>query len=355
MAGLIRFALSQRLLMMIVVLLLSFGGYYAFKSIPIDAFPEVSPTQVKVIVKAAGMTPEEVEARITARIEVELLGIPHQVMLRSIAKYALTDITIDFAEGTDIYWARQQVAERLTTIWGNLPPGVEGGMAPMTTPLGELFMFTIEGGDLNLMERRDLLDWVVRPALRTVPGVADVNSLGGVVRSFEVMPDNTRLSARGISIDKLIQALERNNRNDGAGRMTDGEEALIVRAEGRIKTLADVSTIVVETKNDTPITVGDVAEVRIGALTRYGAVSKNGEGEAVTGLVLSLRGANARQTIDGIEEKLAQISLGFPAGVKAKVFYNRGNLVDKAVETVLHALLEAIVLVVVLFILFLLL
>jgi cobalt-zinc-cadmium resistance protein CzcA len=299
------------------------------------------------------MTPEEVEARITARIEVELLGIPHQVMLRSIAKYALTDITIDFAEGTDIYWARQQVAERLTTIWGNLPPGVEGGMAPMTTPLGELFMFTIEGGDLNLMERRDLLDWVVRPALRTVPGVADVNSLGGVVRSFEVMPDNTRLSARGISIDKLIQALERNNRNDGAGRMTDGEEALIVRAEGRIKTLADVSTIVVETKNDTPITVGDVAEVRIGALTRYGAVSKNGEGEAVTGLVLSLRGANARQTIDGIEEKLAQISLGFPAGVKAKVFYNRGNLVDKAVETVLHALLEAIVLVVVLLILFL--
>ena len=353
MAGLIRFALSQRLLMMIVVLLLSFGGYYAFKSIPIDAFPEVSPTQVKVIVKAAGMTPEEVEARITARIEVELLGIPHQVMLRSIAKYALTDITIDFAEGTDIYWARQQVAERLTTMWGNLPSGVEGGMAPMTTPLGELFMFTIEGGDLNLMERRDLLDWVVRPALRTVPGVADVNSLGGVVRSFEVMPDNTRLSARGISIDKLIQALERNNRNDGAGRMTDGEEALIVRAEGRIKTLADVSTIVVETKNDTPITVGDVAEVRIGALTRYGAVSKNGEGEAVTGLVLSLRGANARQTIDGIEEKLAQISLGFPAGVKAKVFYNRGNLVDKAVETVLHALLEAIVLVVVLLILFL--
>ena len=129
MAGLIRFARSQRLLMMIVVLLLSFGGYYAFKSIPIDAFPEVSPTQVKVIVKAAGMTPEEVEARITARIEVELLGIPHQVMLRSIAKYALTDITIDFAEGTDIYWARQQVAERLTTMWGNLPPGVEGGMA----------------------------------------------------------------------------------------------------------------------------------------------------------------------------------------------------------------------------------
>jgi heavy metal efflux system protein len=353
MAHLIRFALSQRLLMMIVVLLLSGGGYYAFKNIPIDAFPEVSPTQVKVIVKAPGMTPEEVEARITAPIEIELLGIPHQTMLRSVAKYALTDITVDFEEGTDIFWARQQIAERLNTMWGNLPAGVQGGIAPMTTPLGEMFMFTVEGGDLSLMERRDLLDWVIRPALRTVSGVADVNSLGGMVRSFEVIPDNSRLSARGISMDKLMQALEKNNRNDGAGRLTEGEEALIVRAEGRIKTLADVSTIVVDSKNDIPILVGDIAEVKIGALTRYGAVSKNGEGEAVTGLVLSLRGANARQTIVGIEKKLAEISLGFPKGVEAKVFYNRGNLVDKAVETVLHALLEAIVLVVVLLILFL--
>jgi cobalt-zinc-cadmium resistance protein CzcA len=353
MANLIRFALSQRLLMMIFVLLLSGGGYYAFKHIPIDAFPEVSPTQVKIIVKAPGMTPEEVEARITAPIEVELLGIPHQTMLRSIAKYALTDITVDFAEGTDIFWARQQIAERLNTLWGNLPTGVSGGIAPMTTPLGEMFMFTVEGGGLSLMERRDLLDWVIRPALRTVSGVADVNSLGGSVRSFEVIPDSIKLSARGISLEKLMQALQNNNRNDGAGRMTDGEEALIVRAEGRIKNLDDIARIVVDNKNGIPVTVRDVAEIKIGALTRYGAVSKNGEGEAVTGLVLSLRGANARQTIVGIEEKLAEISKGFPKGVETKVFYNRGNLVDKAVDTVLHALLEAIVLVVVLLILFL--
>lgn len=353
MAALIRFALSQRLLILIVVVLLCGGGYLAFKNIPIDAFPEVSPTQVKIIVKAPGMTPEEVEARITARIEVELLGIPYQVMLRSIAKYALTDITVDFKEGTDIYWARQQVAERLNAMWGNLPPGVEGGIAPMTTPLGEMFMFTIEGGDLTLMERRDLLDWVIRPALRTVPGVADVNSLGGTVRSFEVVPDNTRLAARGIGIDRLMQALQNNNRNDGAGRMSDGEEALIVRADGRIKNLADVSSIVVDNQVGSPITVADVAEVKIGALTRYGAVSKNGHGEAVTGLVLSLRGANARQTIEGIQTKLAQISAGFPKGVEAKVFYDRGNLVNKAVDTVLHALLEAIALVVILLVLFL--
>jgi cobalt-zinc-cadmium resistance protein CzcA len=353
MSNLIRFALGQRLMMLLLVVLLAGGGYYAFKNIPIDAFPEVSPTQVKIIVKAPGMTPEEVEARITAPIEVELLGIPHQTMLRSIAKYALTDITVDFEEGTDIYWARQQIAERLNTMWGDLPAGVEGGIAPMTTPLGEMFMFTVEGGGLSLMERRSLLDWVIRPALRTVPGVADVNSLGGMVRSFEVIPDNIRMSARNISMAQLTAALENNNRNDGAGRMTDGEEALIVRAEGRIKTLDDVGIIVVGNKNGIPITVADVATIKIGALTRYGAVSKNGEGEAVTGLVLSLRGANARQTIAGIEQKLAEISPGFPKDVEAKVFYNRGNLVDKAVDTVLHALLEAIALVIILLILFL--
>jgi len=353
MTNLIRFALGQRLMMLLLVALLAGGGYYAFQNIPIDAFPEVSPTQVKIIVKAPGMTPEEVEARITAPIEVELLGIPHQTMLRSIAKYALTDITVDFEEGTDIYWARQQIAERLNTMWSDLPAGIEGGIAPMTTPLGEMFMFTVEGGGLSLMERRSLLDWVIRPALRTVPGVADVNSLGGMVRSFEVIPDNIRMSARNISMAQLAAALENNNRNDGAGRMTDGEEALIVRAEGRIKTLDDVGIIVVGNKNGIPITVADVATIKIGALTRYGAVSKNGEGEAVTGLVLSLRGANARQTIAGIEQKLAEISPGFPKGVEAKVFYNRGNLVDKAVDTVLHALLEAIALVIILLILFL--
>lgn len=353
MSVLIRFALTQRLLVLLLVLLLAGGGFYAFKNIPIDAFPEVSPTQVKVIVKSPGMTPEEIESRITAVIEVELLGIPHQKMLRSIAKYALTDITIDFEEGTDIYWARQQIAERLNTIWGNLPAGITGGIAPMTTPLGEMYMFSIEGGDLSLMERRTLLDWVIRPALRTVPGVADVNSLGGLVRSFEVIPDNSRMVERNISINQLTKALQSNNRNDGAGRLSVGEEALIVRAEGRIKTLANVRNIVVDSGKGTPITVGNIAEVRIGALTRYGAVSKNGKGESVTGLVLSLRGANARRTITLLEEKLKKLSEGFPDGVQAKVFYNRGHLVGKAVHTVTKALIEAIILVLILLLLFL--
>ncbi|WP_445367591.1 efflux RND transporter permease subunit [Methylomonas sp. BW4-1] len=353
MAGLIRFALTQRLLILLGVLLLVGGGYYAVKHIPIDAFPEVSPTQVKIIVKANGMTPEEVEARITAPIEVELLGIPHQTMLRSLAKYAITDITLDFEEGTDIYWARQQVAERLNALWGNLPEGVQGGIAPMTTPLGEMFMFAIEGGDLTLMQRRELLDWTIRPALRTVSGVADVNALGGLVRSFEVVPDNIRMASRNIDTEQLKAALQNNNRNDGAGRLSEGEEALIVRAEGRIKNEQDVKAIVVAQHEGLPTRVDDIAEVRIGALTRYGAVSKDGDGEAVTAVVLSLRGANARQTIERLESKMAELQPSLPEGVRLNVFYNRGVLVGKAVNTVSKALLEAIVLVVVLLILFL--
>jgi cobalt-zinc-cadmium resistance protein CzcA len=203
------------------------------------------------------------------------------------------------------------------------------------------------------MERRELLDWTIRPALRTVKGVADVNALGGLVRSFEVVPDNIRMAARDISIEQLITALQNNNRNDGAGRLTEGEEALIVRAEGRIKNEQDVKAIVIAQHQGLPIKIEDVAQVRIGALTRYGAVSKDGNGEAVTAVVLSLRGANARQTIEQIESKLTELQSGLPQGVHLKVFYNRGVLVGKAVNTVSKALLEAIVLVVVLLILFL--
>ena len=350
---LIQFALTQRLLVLVAVLLLAGGGYYAVSTIPIDAFPDVSPTQVKVIVKAAGMTPEEVETRITAPIEVELLGIPKQTMLRSIAKYALTDITIDFEEGTDIYWARQQIAERINGLWSSLPAGIEGGIAPMTTPLGEMFMFTVEGGGLSLMERRNLLDWVIRPALRTVPGVADVNTLGGPVRSYEVIPDNGRMSARSISTDMLIRALRANNRNDGAGRMAEGEEAFLVRAEGRIEDMEDVRSIVIANQNGVAITVADVAEVRIGALTRYGAVSQNGVNEVTEGLVLSLRGANARQVVGGVQRKIEEIKPALPEGMRLNVFYNRGDLVERAVHTMVRALLEAIVLVLILLVLFL--
>lgn len=352
-ARLIQFALTQRLLVLVLTALLIGAGSYAFRELPIDAFPDVSTTQVKIIIKAAGMTPEEVESRITAPIEVEMLGIPKQTMLRSVAKYALTDITVDFADGTDIYWARQQVSERLNAIWVNLPPDVSGGIAPMTTPLGEMFMFTVEGDGLTLEERRSLLDWVIRPALRTVPGVADVNALGGLVRSFEVVPDNARLYARGVTLDELQQALELNNRNDGAGRLGDGEESLLVRAEGRFKTLDDVRNTVVRSERGMPVRVGDVAQAHMGALTRYGAVTRNGQSEAVQGLVLGLRGANAQRVVNSVRAKLQEIQPALPKGVTVEVFYDRGSLVERAVSTVSHALFEAIALVVILLMLFL--
>jgi len=350
---LIQFALTQRILMLLLVALITGAGWYAFSNIPIDAFPDVSTTQVKIIVKAPGMTPEEVETRITAPIEVEMLGIPRQSMLRSVAKYALTDITVDFEEGTDIYWARQQVAERLNAVWGDLPSDISGGIAPMTTPLGEMFMFTIAGGELNAMQRRDLLDWVIRPALRSVVGVADVNALGGLVRSFEVVPDNARMQALDVTVEQLRAALEQNNRNDGAGRLTDGEEALLVRTEGRVQTLEDLGNIVVKANPAQPVRVADVAAVRTGALTRYGAVTRNGRGEAVEALVLGLRGANAREVVEGVRSKLDELKPALPAGVEISVFYDRGHLVDRAVATVTRALQEAIVLVLVLLVLFL--
>lgn len=353
MAKLIQFALTQRLLMLLLTAGLAVAGAFAYKSLPIDAFPDVSSTQVKIIVKAPGMTPEEVESRITAPVEVEMLGIPNQTGLRSVAKYALTDITVDFKDGTDIYWARQQVAERLSGVWSSLPTDISGGMAPMTTPLGEMFMFTVEGESLSLAERRSLLDWVIRPQLRTVAGVADVNALGGLVRTFEIVPDNSRMYARGVAIDALMQAIENNNHNGGAGRLNDGEEALLVRAEGRFQTIEDVKNTVVRSEKGMPVKIADVANVRIGTLTRYGAVTANGQGEAVEGLVLGLRGANAQQVVDGVKAKLAEISPTLPKGVTIHVFYDRGSLVERAVHTVTKALSEAVVLVVILLVLFL--
>ena len=350
MSKLIAFALSQRLLITLLTVLLAAGGYQAFRQLPIDAFPDVSPTQVKIIFKAPGMTPEEVETRITSPIEVELLGIPNQTMLRSMTKYALTDVTLDFADGTDIYWARQQVAERLAGI--DLPEGVQGGIAPMTTPLGEMFMFTVDG-DVSLSERRTLLEWVIRPALRTVPGVADVNVLGGYVRSFEVIPDPVRMASRNVDVLMLEQTIMANNRNDGAGRINEGEEAILVRAEGRIETLDDLRKIVVVSHDGIPVTVADVADVRLGSITRYGAVTQSGKSETVQGLILGLRGANASDVVEGARAKLEEIQSALPDGVDVRVFYDRGDLVEKAVSTVAHALGEAVVLVLILLMLFL--
>ncbi len=361
--GLIAFALRQRLFVGVLTVVFAVAGMLAYLGLPIDAFPDVSVPQVKLILKAPGMTPEEVEARITVPVEQELLGIPKQKMLRTTSKYALADITLDFDDGTDVYWARQQVSERFANVLRDLPAGTTGGLAPVTTPLGEMFMFTVEGPQ-PLEQRRAVLDWVIRPALRPLPGVADVNSLGGRVRSFEVVPDPAALAARGVSLDQLEKALAFNNRNDGAGRLSQGEEALIVRVEGALHGLEDIRQTVLRSDMGagsggngvaagSVVRVGDVAEVRAGEMTRYGAVTMNGQGEAVEGLVLGLKGANAREVVARVKVRLAELQPMLPKGMSIKPFYDRSELVDRAVHTVVKALGEAVVLVVVLLLAFL--
>ncbi|MCR6665141.1 MAG: CusA/CzcA family heavy metal efflux RND transporter [Methyloversatilis sp.] len=350
--ALTRSALARPLLTVLAALLLIAAGLNAAMNLPIDAFPDVSAPQVKIIVKLPGMTPEEMEARVTTPIEIEMLGLPKQTMLRSTSKYGLTDVTIDFEDGTDIYWARNQVSERLNGIMGDLPPGLSGGLAPITTPLGEMFMFTVEG-DLPIAERRALLDWVIRPALRTVRGVADVNVLGGLASAYEVVPDAARMAATGITLDELRTTLERFNRNDGAGRINEGEETLLVRVQGRLTSLDDIGRLVVHATPTAQVRVADVAEVKLGALTRMGGVTHNGEGETVQGLVLGLRGADAQQVVAGVRARLEEVQAALPAGVKVVPFYDRGELVSRAVGTVSKALLEAVVLVGVMLYLFL--
>ena len=345
-------ALALRLAVIGLAVLLAGLGAWAFVRLPIDAFPDISSTQVKIILKAPGMTPEEVESRVITPIEMEMLGIPKQSNLRSVGKYAIADVTIDFKDGTDIYWARSQVAERLNNVMADLPATVSGGMAPISTPLSDMYMFTLEGPQ-SLSEKRRVLDWVIRPALRTVPGVADVNALGGFAETFEVAPDAQALAAAGLTVSDLSAAVESGNRNDGAGRLVAGEEALIVRATGAIKTLDDLAAVVVRAQDGRIVRVGDVATVRTGSLTRYGAVTKNGKGEAVEGLVIGLRGADASQVVGGVKQRLEEIRPSLPKGMSVSVFYDRSDLISRAVGTVEEALVEATLLVVVLLLLFL--
>ncbi len=353
MEKLIHTALRWRTLTLLLAALLALAGLRAWFQLPIDAFPDISPTQAKIILKIPGMTPEEVELRVVRPIEQELLSIPKKRMVRSVSKYGIADITLDFEEGTDIYWARQQVSERLSGVMGDLPAGVSGGLAPITTPLSELYMFTVEG-DFSLAEKRRALDWTIRPELRTVPGVAEVNALGGEVQTFEVVPRPERMAALGVSMSQLRQALAANNSNDGAGRMLAGETSLVVRVEGAVRTLDDLRAIRIEApRSHGKVLLDDIATVRTGALTRYGAVTQDGHGEAVQGLVLGLRGVNARELVTALDARIASVQKRLPPGMTIRTFYNRGELVARAAGTVTKALMEAAVLVCVVLYLFL--
>ncbi|GGM91060.1 efflux RND transporter permease subunit [Shewanella xiamenensis] len=348
----IRFSLTQRLFVLIVALILMLAGARAWFAIPLDAFPDISPTQVKIILKAPGMTPEEIEAQITVPIETELLGIPQQSILRSTTKYAISDITLDFEEGTDIYWARQQVSERLSAVWDSFPEGVSGGVAPMSTPLSEIFMFSLENPNLSLLERRQLLEWEIRPLLRTVPGVADVNILGGYAKSFSISPNPAAMAAAGVSFAALQQAIVENNHNEGAGKLTIGTDTIIVRSEGRIDDIDELKLLVIKADNAKVYRLQDLADIQIGHLARYGAVTKDGN-ETAEALIIALKDANTAQVVNNIKEKLAQISLTLPEGSQINTFYDRANLINTAIETISNALFEAVVLVIVLLALFL--
>jgi len=344
-AALIRFSLIQRLMILLLAGALSAGGVWAFKGLPIDAFPDIAAPQVQIIVNANGLSPVEVESRITIPIELEMQGLARQTVLRSITKYALSIIIIDFEDGTDIYWARQQVSERLSQVWSVLPADAQGGLGPITTPLGEAYMYRIDGAGYDSRELRRIQDWVIRPRLRAVDGVADVNSLGGEIKVFEVVAKPDALLAHNVKLADVQMALENNNRNAGGDRINRNNEVLLVRTEGKLKGLEDIRSITIASRNGNPVHVKDVADVRINSMTRYGAVTADGKGEIVTGLVLLRKGANSRSTIEGVKAEMEALKPSLPDGIKIVPFYDRTELVEAAVWTVQKVLGQAIILV----------
>jgi cobalt-zinc-cadmium resistance protein CzcA len=349
--SIIEFSLKQRLIVILLSLALFGYGIYSFYKIPIDAFPDISSTQVKIILKAPGMTPEEVETRVVRPLEAELLGLENQKLLKSTSKYAIADITIDFEDGTDVYRARAQVSEKLSAAMEELPKGVSGGMAPITTPLGEAFMFTVEG-NISQQAKRELLDFVIRPALRGAKGVADINALGGEIRTVTVIPDVGAMGRLGITIGNLEETLNENLKNDGAGRLNKGDEGYLVKVQSGVKESQEIANITIHSHNG-PIRIGDFCSIAEESRTRLGFVTKDGIGEATEGLVMTLRGANAKETIIDVKQRLAALAPTLPSGVTIVPFYDRSELTQKAVNTVSKALLEAVVFVIVLLLLFL--
>lgn len=344
-SSLIRFSLTQRLLVLLLAIALSAAGIWAFKSLPIDAFPDIAAPQVQVIIKAPGMAPGEVEQRITYPIEMEMQGIPGQTVMRSTTKYALSIVVIDFEDKTDINLARQFVTEKLNQVWDQLPAGIEGGLAPVTTPLGEILMYRIKGDNYSNQELRSMQDWIIRPYLRKVPGVADINSLGGEVRSYEVVIKPDALVRYGLAIEDIEHALVSNNRNAGGDRISRDKQVLLVRTQGQMESIDDIKNTAVVTQLGVPIHVNDVADVRIGSMTRYGGVTADAQGEVVTGLVLLRKGANSLQAVEGSKQAMQELKKLLPADVSLEIFYDRTELTTRAVKTVETALAEAVVLV----------
>ncbi len=350
-ASIIEFSLRQRIIVIVGAILVLFFGTYSFINTPVDAFPDISPTQVKIILKLPGSSPEEMENNIVRPLELELLGLKGQKSLRSVSKYSISDITIDFDDSVDIYLARNIVNERLSSVMKDLPVGVEGGMAPIVTPLSDIFMFTIDG-NITEIEKRQLLDFVIRPQLRMISGVADVNSIGGFSRAFVIVPDFNDMARLGVSISDLESAVRVNLRNSGAGRVDRDGETFLVKIQTASLSLEDIGKITVST-NLGHLHIKDFAKVISQSRTRLGFVTKDGVGETTEGLVLSLKDANTKEIIAQVYQKLEELKPFLPSGVSINVFYDRSEFTQKAIATVSKTLIEAVVLIIITLFLFL--
>ena len=353
--AILNFSVRQRLLVVLGTIALAGFGILGMKQIPIDAFPDVTNVQVQVIATAGAMSPPEVESLITRPIELEMAGLPRLTQIRSVSKVGVTVITIVFEDGVDNYFARQLVSERLQAARENLPNGAEALLGPITTGLGEIFQYTLvsKDGKHDATELRTIQDYIVRPILRTVSGVTDVNSFGGFVKEYQVIIKPDRLTSYKITLQQVFEALEKNNANASGNFIEHGPEQYVVRGIGRVKTLGDIENIIVATHDQTPIYIRDLADVKIGAEIRQGAATMNGKGETVAGVVLMLKGASGRDVVNAVKAKLPAVQKALPPGVQLTPFYDRTDLVKKAIHTVTSALEEGAIFVLLVLILLL--
>ena len=357
----IRFAIEQRWLVMLAVFAMAGLGIYSYQKLPIDAVPDITNVQVQINTGAPGYSPLETEQRITFPIETVMSGLPGLLQTRSLSRYGLSQVTVVFRDGTDVYFARQLVNERLQSARGGLPAGIEPMVGPISTGLGEIYLWTVEAKDgakkpdgtaYTSTDLREIQDWIIKPQLRNVSGVTEINSIGGYEKQFQVAPDPEKLSAYGLSMADVVKALELNNGNVGAGYMERRGEQYLIRAPGQLRGLDDLRNVVLSNSGGTPVRVRDVATVEIGKELRTGAATDNGR-EVVLGTVFMLIGENSRIVSQAVAKKMEEINRTLPEGVEAITVYDRTVLVDKAIATVKKNLFEGAVLVIVVLFLFL--
>ncbi len=358
---LIQFAIEQRIIVLLAVLLMAGVGIASYQKLPIDAVPDITNVQVQINSAAAGFSPLETEQRITFPIETAMAGLPGLQQTRSLSRSGLSQVTVIFKDGTDLFFARQLVNERLQVAREQLPTGIETAMGPISTGLGEIFLWTVEAEDgarkddgtaYTPTDLRVIQDWIIKPQLRNVPGVAEINTIGGFAKEYQIAPDPKRLAAYNLTLNDLVTALERNNANVGAGYIERSGEQLLIRAPGQVASIDDIANIVITTSDGTPIRVRNVAQVEIGRELRTGAATENGR-EVVLGTVFMLIGENSRTVSQAVASRLEQINRSLPDGVVAVTVYDRTNLVEKAIATVKKNLFEGALLVVAVLFLFL--